>query len=81
MSNKRSRHVLQALMATGTLLLLGCSEAPETGRTHVRDYAAEAAGDEQDANVPPKAKRPVRRMRTSLSLPYFSFAQSLNPRS
>jgi hypothetical protein len=51
MSIKRSRHVLQAVMATGTLLLLGCSAAPETGRTNVRDYAAEAAG-QADANQP-----------------------------
>lgn len=81
MNINRSRHVLQAVMATGTLLLLGCSAAPGTGPVQSRDYAAEVAGDEQDANDLPKAKRPVRRMRTSLSLPYFSFAQSLNPRS
>ncbi len=81
MNRKRSRHVLQALTATGALLLLGCSASLQSGRADARDYAPEIAGVEQDANDLPQAKRPARRMRTSLSMPYFSFAQSLNPRS
>lgn len=81
MNTKHGRRVLQALMATGTLLLLGCAASLGSGRAAAKDYAAEVAGDEQDANDISKTKRPARRMRTSLSMPYFSFAQSLNPRS
>jgi hypothetical protein len=81
MNLKHGRHALQALVATSALLLLGCTASPGNGHAVARDYAAELAGDEQEANDSPKAKRPARRMRTSLSLPYFSFAPSLNPRS
>ena len=80
MNTKHGRHALHALMVTGTLLLLGCSTSLANGLANAKDYAAQAAGDGQDADESPKAKRPVRRMRTSLSMPYFSFAQ-LNSRS
>lgn len=82
MDSRSHKHALQIALASGALLLLsGCFATPETDRTRVRDYAAEAAGDAQDANDPKPAKRPARRIRTSLALPFFSFAQSLNPRS
>lgn len=81
MDSRSHKHALQIALAIGALLLSGCFAMPETDRTRVRDYAAEAAGDAQDANDPKPAKRPTRRIRTSLALPYFSFAQSLNPRS
>ncbi|WP_313316617.1 hypothetical protein [Stenotrophomonas sp.] len=81
MNLKHGRHALHALVTSSALLMLGCSASLGTAHTDARDYAAELAGDEQDANDSPKAKQPARRMRTSLSLPYFSFAPSLNPRS
>lgn len=81
MDSKGRKHTLQIALASGALLLSGCFAAPETDRTRVRDYAAETTGHVQDANDPKTAKRPARRIRTSLALPYFSFAQSLNPRS
>ncbi len=81
MDSRSHKHALQIALASGALLLSGCFATPETDRTRVRDYAAEAAGDAQDANDPKPAKRPARRIRTSLALPFFSFAQSLNPRS
>ena len=81
MASKHSRHVLPALTVSGALLLLGCSAALQSSQTDRGNYAAQAAGEQQDATAPTHAKRPARRMRTSLSLPYFSFAQSLNPRS
>ena len=80
MNTKLGRHALHALMVTGTLLLLGCSTSLGNGLADARDYAAQVGGDGQDAEETPKAKRPARRMRTSLSMPYFSFAQ-LNSRS
>lgn len=81
MSTQHGKHVLQAMVASGTLLLLGCAASPQVGAASERNYAAEVAGTEQDATAQPNVKRPARRMRTSLSMPYFSFAQSLNPRS
>ena len=81
MASKHSRHVLPALTVSGALMVFGCSAALQGGQTDSRNYAAQTAGEQQDATAPSNAKRPARRMRTSLSLPYFSFAQSLNPRS
>lgn len=82
MANKHNRYVFQAMTAAGALLLLGCSATSlQSGRSIGLDYAAQEAGEQQDAGAKPDAKRQARRMRTSLSLPYFSFAQSLNPRS
>ncbi|KRG64648.1 hypothetical protein ABB28_17490 [Stenotrophomonas chelatiphaga] len=48
--------------------------------------AASALNSLQDAGVPdagnaPPAPSPPRRLNSSLSMPYFSFAQSLNSRS
>jgi len=81
MNRRHQRHLLPALTAAGTLLLIGCTLSLPAGRGQVQDYAAGTTGEEQEANAQEKTKRPIRRMRTSLSLPYFSFAQSLNPRS
>jgi len=69
------------LTAAGTLLLIGCTLSFPAGRGAAQDYAAGTTGEEQEADAQEKRSRPIRRMRTSLSLPYFSFAQSLNPRS
>lgn len=81
MNRKHHRHVLPALTAAGTLLLIGCTLSFPAGRGAIQDYAAGTTGEEQEADAQEKRSRPIRRMRTSLSLPYFSFAQSLNPRS
>ncbi|WP_057505179.1 MULTISPECIES: hypothetical protein [Stenotrophomonas] len=81
MNRSHQRHLFPALTAAGTLLLIGCTLSLPAGRGPVQDYAAGTTGEEQEANAQEKTRRPVRRMRTSLSLPYFSFAQSLNPRS
>ncbi len=81
MNAQHGKHVFKAMVASGALLLLGCAASPVSGAAGERNYAAEVAGTEQDATAQPNVKRPARRMRTSLSMPYFSFAQSLNPRS
>lgn len=81
MSRTLCRYTLQAITASGALFLLGCATPVEGGRTPGSEYAASQAGDEADADTQRTDKRPTRRMRTSLSMPYFSFAQSLNPRS
>lgn len=82
MSRKRTTHVFPALAAASGVLLLGCSLCLAAGGgTTSGDYAARLGSEEQEATAPEKTRRPARRMRASLSLPYFSFAQSLNPRS
>jgi len=81
MNRKHCRTALPVLAAAGTLLLLGSTLSFPAGRGAVQDHDAGFAGQEQDTDVQEKRIRPIRRMRTSLSLPYFSFAQSLNPRS
>lgn len=80
MSLTLCRYTLQAVTATGALFLLGCAAPTESGRSTTPDYGVVQADEAPDAEAP-RQKRPTRRMRASLSMPYFSFAQSLNPRS
>ncbi len=44
------------------------------------DYGVPKTGQENQTPTP-QAPRPTRRLRSSLSMPYFSFAHSLRPRS
>lgn len=81
MSRKLRRHSLPALFAFGALLLLGCTASERSGMPDA-DYGALQAGGEPDAEASRATRaQPARRVRASLSMPYFSFAQSLNPRS
>ena len=82
MSHKHRRTALSVLAGAGALLLLGSALSLAPGRHLTRDEeATDVIGADPEAELQPKHLRPLRRMRTSLSLPYFSFAQSLNPRS
>ncbi|HBK46501.1 MAG TPA: hypothetical protein DDZ67_08725 [Xanthomonadaceae bacterium] len=69
------------LLLGSALLAVGCLGAA-SGR--VTDTGADygVSETEQENATPPEAsRRPARRLRTSLSVPYFSFAQVLRPRS
>ena len=76
------------LLLTGGALLTGGWLGTASGRTTDTgaDYGVSGA-DEENAATPTEpaprqdANRPNRRGRTSLSMPYFSFAQALRPRS
>lgn len=77
------RHLcLLTMVATAAALLLGGSlrsveAAPAPPAAPAMADAVPAAQEPS----PPARPRPARRMRASLSMPYFSFAQSLTSRS
>lgn len=84
MNRMRRRHSAKAVTAASALLLLGWLGTPvaEMGSAAARgaidgpqDAGVIEAGNADGAPTPP------RRLHSSLSMPYFSFAQSLNPRS
>ncbi|MFN4160537.1 hypothetical protein [Stenotrophomonas sp. P5_B8] len=84
MNRMRRHQSAKAVTAASALLLLGWLGAPpsEVGTT----AASGAFESPQDAGVIEAgtangAPTPPRRLHSSLSMPYFSFAQSLNPRS
>lgn len=84
MNRMRRHQSTKAVTAASALLLLGWLGAP------AGDFGSPAATGAfegpQDAGVlqagnATGAPTPPRRLHSSLSMPYFSFAQSLNPRS
>lgn len=81
MSSTLCRYTLQAVAATGTLLLLSYAISADGRSTPAADYGVEQASEEQQTEIKSANQRNARRMRASLSMPYFSFAQSLKPRS
>ncbi|MGB3393095.1 MAG: hypothetical protein WA956_04165 [Stenotrophomonas sp.] len=81
MDLKHCRPALSALAAAGTLLLLGCTLSMPASRSATLTPDAGLSGETGEADLPQKTRRHARRVRTSLSLPYFSFARPLNPRS
>ncbi|WP_305804907.1 hypothetical protein [Stenotrophomonas sp. YIM B06876] len=81
MSLMLCRYTLQAVTATGSLMLLGCPASAEGGRSPGSEYAASQPVEECDAALAAPDRRSTRRIHASLSMPYFSFANTLNPRS
>jgi hypothetical protein len=84
MNRMRRRQSTKAVTAACALLLLGWLGAP-AGEVGIRATTG-AFESPQDAGVieagtADGAPTPPRRLHSSLSMPYFSFAQSLNPRS
>jgi len=82
--NRMRHHSAKALTAASALLLLGWFSIPAGDRGS--ETATGAFESPQDAGViqagnADGAPTPPRRLHSSLSMPYFSFAQSLNPRS
>ena len=85
--NPKLTHTLPSLAVGGLLLAAGALATISGARTSEVDTAAlvgalesdvrEIAGDEGN----PEATRHKRRARASLAMPYFSFGQSLRPRS
>lgn len=80
----RRRTARTAATAAGLLVVSLLSGAAPGGAERVD--ASPALQSLQDAGVPeagkaPPAPSPPRRLNSSLSMPYFSFAQSLNSRS
>lgn len=82
--NPKLLNTLSGLAASGALLTLGllCDgsdarlrDAAEGSPLATIDAAIEAGAAEAE-----QAKRQARRARATLSMPYFSFAQSLRPR-
>lgn len=82
--NRMRHHSAKAFTAASALLLLGWFSIPAGDRGSAT--ATGAFEGPQDAGVieagtADGAPTPPRRLHSSLSMPYFSFAQSLNPRS
>ncbi|MEG2806044.1 hypothetical protein [Stenotrophomonas sp.] len=85
MNRMRRRYSAKAVTAASALLLLGWLGTPadEVG-TRAATGAFESPQDAGviEAGTADGAPTPTpRRLHSSLSMPYFSFAQSLNPRS
>lgn len=84
MNRMRHHHSAKAAIAASALLLLGWFGLPSGNAGDAA--SANVFEGPQDAGVieagtADGAPTPPRRLHSSLSMPYFSFAQSLNPRS
>ncbi|WP_058196161.1 hypothetical protein [Xanthomonas translucens] len=78
MNLQRMQRGLPAMVIVGALFSVSWVGAQGIqGRSP--DYGA--SEPQEDSHAPPAAPAPVRRMRASLSMPYFSFAHTLRPRS
>lgn len=85
--NPKLTHTLPSLAVGGLLLAVGALAATTGARTAEAESAAlvgvleadvrEITGDERT----PEPTQHKRRARASLAMPYFSFGQSLRPRS
>ncbi|WP_368563637.1 hypothetical protein [Pseudoxanthomonas sp. UTMC 1351] len=83
--NRKHSNTLSSLTAGGTLLLVGLLSSGSSARLPTVLNAAPLAeaieAETLKAAEEAAGKRPhKRRSRASLSMPYFSFAQSLRPR-
>ncbi len=79
---KRSVPLLLLLSGSAVLAAGRLEPAPGTVKDTGADYGVSAAAEENAATpTQEEAPRTTRRARTSLSMPYFSFAQALRPRS
>jgi len=84
MTRMRHHHSAKAVIAASALLLLGwfgtpSGDAGDAASANVFEGPQDAGVIE--AGTADGAPTPPRRLHSSLSMPYFSFAQSLNPRS
>ncbi|QBG95571.1 hypothetical protein EYC55_08900 [Xanthomonas oryzae] len=82
MNSARFTRPVPLLLFGSTLFAIGCLGAASIQVTESGvDYGVSEAVTE-NATTPPEARsRPGRHVRASLSMPYFSFAQALRPRS
>ncbi|MBO9874232.1 MULTISPECIES: hypothetical protein [Xanthomonas] len=77
---KRLQRSLPALVIVGTLLCASWIGA-QRHQGRPQDYGASTPHDDSAAGAAPSTVPAVRRLRASLSVPYFSFARTLRPRS
>ncbi|MCC4596800.1 hypothetical protein NRY95_10050 [Xanthomonas campestris pv. phormiicola] len=78
MNLQRMQRSLPAMVIVGALFSVSWVGA-QGSQGRLPDYGA--SEPQEDSHAPPAAPAPVRRMRASLSMPYFSFAHTLRPRS
>jgi len=83
--NRMRRHTAKAVTAASALALLGWFGTPASDPGFAASPGAfegpQDAGVIEAGNADTVPLPPRRRLHSSLSMPYFSFAQSLNPRS
>jgi hypothetical protein len=85
--NQKLTHTLPSLAVGGLLLAAGALAAMSGARTAEAESAALVGALESDVreiagdDATPEPTQHKRRARASLSMPYFSFGQSLRPRS
>lgn len=81
MNRSLPRTLLRPLPLGAALLMLGSGAALLAGAGRASDSSADRSDARAEAQVVEDAvRRPARLVRTTLSMPYFSFAQSLRPR-
>lgn len=78
---RRSASLMLLLTGSALLTIGWLSPAPGSVKDTGADYGVSAAAEENVSTSVEDTPRPARRSRTSLSMPYFSFAQALRPRS
>ncbi|MFT4249661.1 MAG: hypothetical protein QM581_16770 [Pseudomonas sp.] len=81
MDSRLTKQPRPLLLCGAVLLCAGCMG---TAAEQVTDTATDHAGTETDQEhpTPPESRAPpTRRLRASMAMPYFSFAQLLRPRS
>ena len=85
--NQKLTHTLPSLAVGGLLLAIGVLATVTGARTAEVDSATLVGALESDATKVagddgnPQTRQHKRRARASLAMPYFSFGQSLRPRS
>ena len=82
--NQKLTHTLPSLAVGGLLLAIGVLATVTGARTADVESTALVGALESDAaevDGNPQARQHKRRARASLAMPYFSFGQSLRPRS
>ena len=85
--NQKLTHALPSIAVGGLLLAVGALAAVTGARTAEVESAALVGAVESEAlevaghDGKPEAPQHKRRARASLAMPYFSFGQSLRPRS
>ena len=83
--NQKLTHTLPSLAVGGLLLAAGALAAMSSGHSAEAESAALVGALESDVREitgdDSAPAQPKRRARASLAMPYFSFGQSLRPRS
>lgn len=81
MYSRLFRRPFPLLLCGAVLLSTGCLGAASGRVTDTGAAYGASEADQENATPPEAPARPLRRQRASMSMPYFSFAQVLRPRS